>query len=213
MRGKFGFRNALESGAIELEEVEKEVSAQIQWFVEMIGCPPTHVDGHQHVHVLPALVPLLARILARTHITHVRIPQQDLTKATWMEEAQREFLAGVAQQAAQAQKIYLEQGIRSTEYFMGLSTMGSAATADRVIAILQEIVDEAKKRKNGQTLTVEWMVHPGWPSNVGDKFNRSPDRLHEFHMLQSPWLSDFYLQAHIRLVSFRDLQTPQSLNE
>lgn len=34
-------------------QVREELEAQLSRFRELMGRSPTHVDGHQHVHVLP----------------------------------------------------------------------------------------------------------------------------------------------------------------
>lgn len=34
-------------------QVQEELEAQLSRFRELLGKSPTHVDGHQHVHVLP----------------------------------------------------------------------------------------------------------------------------------------------------------------
>ncbi|XP_056677331.1 carbohydrate deacetylase isoform X3 [Monodelphis domestica] len=46
--GKTGFREALAAG-----QVREELRAQLSRFRDLVGREPTHVDGHQHVHVLP----------------------------------------------------------------------------------------------------------------------------------------------------------------
>ncbi|XP_057621260.1 carbohydrate deacetylase isoform X3 [Chionomys nivalis] len=53
--GKMGFRKALEAGDVALPEVREELEAQLNRFRELLGRSPTHVDGHQHVHVLPGV--------------------------------------------------------------------------------------------------------------------------------------------------------------
>ncbi|XP_030741338.1 carbohydrate deacetylase isoform X2 [Echinops telfairi] len=51
--GKMGFRKALAAGDVALAQVREELEAQLSRFRELLGRDPTHVDGHQHVHVLP----------------------------------------------------------------------------------------------------------------------------------------------------------------
>jgi predicted glycoside hydrolase/deacetylase ChbG (UPF0249 family) len=81
-RGKHGFREACSLGLISWDEVNKEIRAQLSLFVRLMEQPPTHVDGHQHIHVLPVLSTLLAEamtgyvrtlplIFVRKHISRV----------------------------------------------------------------------------------------------------------------------------------------------
>ncbi|XP_030671756.1 carbohydrate deacetylase isoform X3 [Nomascus leucogenys] len=51
--GKMGFREAVAAGDVDLPQVREELEAQLSCFRELLGRAPTHVDGHQHVHVLP----------------------------------------------------------------------------------------------------------------------------------------------------------------
>ena len=52
-------------GTLPLPEIEREIEAQCQAFVTATGRPPDHVDGHQHVHVLPAIRRALVVVLRR----------------------------------------------------------------------------------------------------------------------------------------------------
>lgn len=44
---------------LDLAAVEHEIEAQFRAFAALFGRPPSHVDGHQHAHVLPGIRPLL----------------------------------------------------------------------------------------------------------------------------------------------------------
>ena len=48
-----------------LREIAEEIDRQMERFVAVMGRPPDHVDGHQHVQALPAIRPLLFDALAR----------------------------------------------------------------------------------------------------------------------------------------------------
>ena len=48
-----------------LEEIDAEIGRQLDAFEASFGCPPAHVDGHQHVHALPPIRSLLLRHLDR----------------------------------------------------------------------------------------------------------------------------------------------------
>ncbi|MBL0406120.1 ChbG/HpnK family deacetylase [Microvirga aerilata] len=45
------------------DEIAREIGCQLDAFVDIHGRPPAFVDGHQHVHVLPVIRPLLLGIL------------------------------------------------------------------------------------------------------------------------------------------------------
>lgn len=52
-------------GTLPAEEIEREIEAQAEAFSAAMGRPPDHVDGHQHVHVLPAVRRALLAVLSR----------------------------------------------------------------------------------------------------------------------------------------------------
>ncbi|MGG2025663.1 chitin disaccharide deacetylase [Gottfriedia sp. S16(2024)] len=54
-----------------VEEVEKEWDAQIQKFLSF-GLKPTHLDSHHHVHMIPILHPVIAK-LSKKYDLPVRI--------------------------------------------------------------------------------------------------------------------------------------------
>jgi hypothetical protein len=54
------------SGRLVQAEIEAEIARQLDAFEAAAGAPPDHVDGHQHVHVLPGVRgPLLAALARR----------------------------------------------------------------------------------------------------------------------------------------------------
>lgn len=50
------------AGRLDLAEVEAELHRQLDRFEEVIGAPPDHIDGHQHVHQLPVVREALVRV-------------------------------------------------------------------------------------------------------------------------------------------------------
>jgi hypothetical protein len=59
-------------------QVEDEVDAQFDR-LEKTGLRPTHVDGHQHLHIHPLLFDIIARQAAQRGITWIRIPREPLS--------------------------------------------------------------------------------------------------------------------------------------
>jgi predicted glycoside hydrolase/deacetylase ChbG (UPF0249 family) len=60
------------SGALRFEEVEREFRAQIA-LARKLGAEPDHLDGHQHLHVLPPIAAVVRRV-ARDQNLPVRWP-------------------------------------------------------------------------------------------------------------------------------------------
>lgn len=54
-------------GAIDAGEVRAELERQLDGFEAVLGHPPDHVDGHQHVHALPGIARVVAETIARRY--------------------------------------------------------------------------------------------------------------------------------------------------
>jgi chitin disaccharide deacetylase len=71
--GAFPGRNALMlralPGLLGAREVRDEIERQLDAFERSIGFPPDHVDGHEHVHVLPGIRSVLLEAIARRYGT------------------------------------------------------------------------------------------------------------------------------------------------
>jgi chitin disaccharide deacetylase len=52
-------------GGLIFAEIEEEIERQCDAFVAVTGRPPDHIDGHQHVHVLPVIRKALLRVIVR----------------------------------------------------------------------------------------------------------------------------------------------------
>ena len=54
-----------EQDALPLEEITRELDCQFNRFVDVFGKEPTHIDSHHHVHMIPAIFPLVAEFARR----------------------------------------------------------------------------------------------------------------------------------------------------
>ncbi|MGL4826916.1 MAG: chitin disaccharide deacetylase [Vibrionaceae bacterium] len=57
-----------EQGKLNLSEIEAELELQYQRFKTLFGKKPTHIDSHHHVHLLPAIFPVVERFAARHNL-------------------------------------------------------------------------------------------------------------------------------------------------
>lgn len=64
-------------GQLVLDEVREEFAAQIQKVLDA-GLKITHVDGHQHAHVLPGVLGVVADLARQYGIASVRFPAERL---------------------------------------------------------------------------------------------------------------------------------------
>lgn len=184
----------LAKGEVDPQHLERELRAQIEWFLEHHG-QPTHVSSHHHLHTHPAIVPLLIPILDRYGIGIVRIPSEPLPPFGW--EISGEDLArarAIALQADAAKELFDANGIRSTDHFRGLALCDNAS-AKNLRHILARLPEG----------TTELMVHPGSPTPTGTDFDTDPQRQTELRMLTDDAIREVLRERKIELGSFGDL--------
>ncbi len=61
-------------GAIRLDDLERELSAQVEAVLECTGSV-THLDSHQHLHLWPGFSEVALRIASRYGIRAIRVPR------------------------------------------------------------------------------------------------------------------------------------------
>lgn len=69
------FAKKFYTGQIKMVQLEKELRAQIEKALAT-GLKITHVDSHQHTHVLPGMAGLVVKLCKEYKIKYIRIPQE-----------------------------------------------------------------------------------------------------------------------------------------
>lgn len=193
--GKEETRIELDEGRIKKEHIERELRAQLEWFIDHRGESPTHLDSHHHLHVHPAVAPLIGPALEGCGVLWVRVPEEDAGDTKWeLEPARVARMNLVSAQAREARKHFHAQGLRTPDHFRGMAIVGESG-ARKFRNMLCAIPD-------GLT---EVMVHPGICDPIGTEFSRDPQRETELRMLLDPELKNLLRSQKIQLVSFRDV--------
>jgi len=108
-------------------EIEAEIEAQFDRLQEA-GITPTHVDGHHHLHMHPAIFELVCRAAARRRVAWVRIPRESLAvlaRATMSIGARRlAEWAAFRMLAVHNLKIASEYGLKTASHIVGLPRTG-----------------------------------------------------------------------------------------
>ncbi|NXG01179.1 YDJC deacetylase, partial [Sakesphorus luctuosus] len=215
--GKMGFRTALSKGLLNMSEVKQELKAQVELFHELTGHLPPHMDGHQHVHVLPEVRHVFAEVLEEYGIKYTRVPiEPGLHNCDWIPPSLMEFYLGVEEDSFNTVDVFTKHGIRWPDIYIGLSTMGKNMSVSSICSAIDSAILEVTARApapQGRTVTIELMVHPGHPSvpptggcgEGPDDFSQSWERLHELQTLIKPELQSHYKSRNIQLCSFKDL--------
>ncbi len=188
-------RRMLAEGAVDPTHIEREIRAQIEWFLDAHG-QPTHVDGHHHIHIHPLIAPLLVDILDRYGILHVRIPaEHPLPPFGYIvSDEQIERAKKITAEAEEARKLFTANGLTGTDHFRGLSLIGNASA--------KNLRHNLNRLPEGST---ELMVHPSSHITVGTEFDLDPQRQTELLMLLNPELPGFIKERGIQLCSWADI--------
>jgi predicted glycoside hydrolase/deacetylase ChbG (UPF0249 family) len=199
MHGKFKFREKLQSNQINMQDIDNEIIHQILAFIESYNNLPSHIDGHQHVHVIPQIAEKLAFIITNFFgIYHVRLPIENyyLIERNVQNSVSREFYKTVIKNSKESRKIFDNYNIIYPDYFIGMSLMGSNSKLENIQLAFKNLCIERKD------VTVEYMCHPGNAPKefYWDEFNSSDDRLLEKENLK------LLNNIQIEKISFNDLK-------
>lgn len=220
--GKMGFRQALERGHLSMKQVELELRAQVRLFRELTGHLPHHMDGHQHVHVLPEVREVFAQVLSDLRIPFTRVPvEPGLHTCPWLPAHLQRFYTQVEKDALDSIPIFTRYGIRWPDVYLGLTTMGQNMSIPNLKRALRhalaarpsDTTSSSSSVSNQPVVTAELMVHPGYPSHPQeggcgegpDDFSQSDDRQHELNVLRDPSLLALYSQERVQFCAFKDL--------
>ncbi|KAM8960723.1 carbohydrate deacetylase [Pelodytes ibericus] len=224
--GKMGIRKAVAEGLVSMSEVRQELQAQVNLFRELTGQNPQHMDGHQHVHVLPTIREEFAQVLQENAIQYTRLPVElGLYRCDWIQEELMAFNRGVQEDALNSMGLFKIHGIRWPDLYIGLSTMGKNMSTDHIqravecgIQSLQSGLSPGQSLQrlppqSSTSVSIEMMTHPGYPSmpheggcgEGPDEFSQSVDRLHELEVLRNSSLRNYYNTNSVQLCSFKDL--------
>jgi hopanoid biosynthesis associated protein HpnK len=136
------------AGRIRQDEVQAEWRAQISRAVQA-GIRPTHLDSHQHLHVLPELWRITLQLAAEFHIPRVRLPREVADDAPATPLARRLVRRALARLCPAPPN---DGPVRCCEHFFGISETGRLDEA-ALRAVLRRIPDGWS----------ELIAHPGIP--------------------------------------------------
>jgi predicted glycoside hydrolase/deacetylase ChbG (UPF0249 family) len=192
-----------EPGGVELErEIQKEINAQIG-VLRKLKTPITHLDGHQHIHIMPAVLPIALGCALEDKIPWFRIPdepQPSILSLMAQADIQDETVM-FSKLGMSARSFVMLSEIESCDHFRGLYLKGKLDTT-----LLDELL------KNLPMGLTELMVHPGRISDTlstGGPFSgfSSIDRERELTTLLDPVFPALLEKYGIRLTPF-----PESLS-
>lgn len=176
-------------------DIAREITLQIELLLDAaIGI--THIDGHQHVHLFPAVLGTAAKIARNHGIRRMRIPDEPIppadasVPADLLEEAR--FFSAMGKRA---RGFLSGSGIVSPDHFRGLLLKGRL-TVQTLLAVIDQLPE-------GLT---ELMTHPGRvPKDAPFSPFSSSYREWELGALLDPGFRDALQRAGVTLASFREV--------
>ena len=174
-------------GRVSLEEVERELTAQIERLRAHVSL--THLDAHKHVHAYPPVFAIVARLAARFGIPVVRVPYERWSTANVLAaesdapattRLQASLNAALWPWARRNYRIAARLGLRTPAF------AGRVQTGVLNRRSLRRILHNV-----GPGVT-ELMVHPGY---VDDQLRRMPTRLVESRLQEVALLSSMETRA------------------
>ena len=143
-------------GKISIADIRRELAAQMDK-VLAAGLVPTHIDSHQHMHMLPGIFPLALELAAERGIKRVRISRgiygNPFTPWPGIGDLVGKF--GLEALACRNKRLAKRYGFACPDNFVG-QVAGGAVSAEFML-------DLAAKFTQG---TVEVMLHPGLDNEV-----------------------------------------------
>jgi predicted glycoside hydrolase/deacetylase ChbG (UPF0249 family) len=133
----------LARGAIGREDIVQELRAQIQR-ARSLGLKVDHVDGHEHVHLLPGVADIVSRI-----VEDEGLPRRVRISRTPRGELARDPRAIALRAASSFSRRTAWRGFVSPERVVGIADTGA-------VQDLEELLEGARTARS-----IELIVHPG----------------------------------------------------
>ena len=180
---------------VQLNEIRREFFAQVSKIIDS-GLKITHMDCHQHLHVLPGIAEIVGDIGRKFDIRHVRIPRENIairaTRSSWTRNLQMLMLNRLA---GKTRNLPAMRGLTSSDYFFGFSCGGNLT--EQVWAKLVPLLP------SGST---EIMSHPGVnDATLEDATGWNYHWSSELRALCSPELKKSLSDHGVRLINYGDL--------
>lgn len=183
------------TGKIDFSQVYAELSAQIEKILDS-GIRVTHIDSHQHLHVLPPVWKITVALMKKYGIHRVRIPREASTFKMLTASPARVFgRDGLTVLAGRAAREAERLGFSLTDYFWGMVDGGNMTEVS-----LQYILRRLPFGIH------EIMMHPGKSDDLlGHTFAWGYHWQEELQALVSVRTREIIASKKIELINYGDL--------
>ncbi|HWR55108.1 MAG TPA: ChbG/HpnK family deacetylase [Negativicutes bacterium] len=149
--GYYKFVQAYLLGRIDKKHIAYELGCQMQKIAGS-GIKISHIDSHQHLHILPGLADVIVALAADFKVDKIRIPQEPLFSFKVGSNRPDRIAARslLTLCAFSARRNFGRRGLRSPAHFFGILAGGTMGLKE-LHAIISDLPEG----------TAEIMVHPG----------------------------------------------------
>lgn len=175
-------------------QLRREIEAQFQAFGRM-GLPLSHVDGHQHLHLHPVVLPMVIELAKRYKAGGIRIPGEPFWAGVRVDPSgfgrRAVVAAGHAYLRAGCRRLIERAGIATCDRSIG-SLVSGGITAEYATAMLSRL----------RCHKVEVFFHP----SIGDSGDKCGPNRGDLEALLDPRLRRFIEESGWELTNYRGLR-------
>lgn len=182
---------------VHIEDIRNEMSEQIRK-VQEAGLRVSHIDSHQHIHMVPRIFSLLVDLMNRREVPFARIPNELVsTKLLLTTKGWGLFVLGLIGNVSR--RNILRAKLSTADYFWGLSSSEAMS--------LHDLTHVLRSLGPG---TNELMCHPGYNDDTLYLiYNRPSFREEELTALTHPRILELVKQRGILLTNYTELTNHQ----
>ena len=182
------------AGNVSKEDIHRELFAQV-WKMEKTGLSLTHIDSHQHMHMLPGVIDIALDAAEAIGLSATRISKSPLFAAFSGNPAQLIGRAGLWTLSSLAERRAKARHFRMPDHFAGI-VAGMAVTEAHLRHIIEHL-------SGG---TTEIMMHPGTDNEtLAKETGWDHDFESEFFAMTSKEIMKILEKAGIGIISYKEL--------
>lgn len=191
------FLRRFSTGRIMLDDIRTELTAQVRKVIAA-GVPASHLDSHQHLHIVPGIIDIAIDLARQFHISAMRLPAEPLLFRGGYPVSGGRLIGrtGLTVLARLAWRKARRAGIFMPDHFFGMLAGGNMQE-QYLCAIIRQL----------PAGTTEIMLHPG--SNdaaLQAAFGWPYHWQAELAAVSSDNVKSCLRQHDVQLISFRDLR-------
>lgn len=178
---------------INLDEVKKELDCQIQKILDY-GIKISHLDSHQHLHVLPQIIKIATGFAEKYKIPFIRYPEEKLKFYMFSKVINLNRIVKM-QVLNLFCRIVKKEIVSRTDHFAGFF-MGGNLTRQNLKILIENLPAKG---------TCELMCHPGFQDSKTKYSHWNYHPLDELKAITDPEISEIIKSKKIVLTSYLNL--------